>query len=122
MTVQIIHDGETPQYAVLPYDTYLKLLDDAEMLENIRDFDNAQKAILEGEETVPAELIFSILDGENPIRAWRKFRGLSQKAVAEGAGISTAYLSQIESGKRVGSVELFKLIAGVLSVDIDDLV
>lgn len=122
MTVQIIRDGETPQYAVLPYDTYLKLVNDAEELEDIRDFDAAKKTILEGEETVPAELIFSILDGENPIRAWRKFRGLSQKAVAEGAGISTAYLSQIESEKRTGSIDLYKIIAAVLEVEIDDLV
>ena len=34
--VQLILNEGQPQYAVLPYDLYLQLVDDAEMLEDVR--------------------------------------------------------------------------------------
>lgn len=55
-----------------------------------------------GEELIPAEVTYAILDGANPVRVWREQRGLTQQQLADAAGISTPYLSQIESGKRTG--------------------
>ena len=63
-----------------------------------------------------------MLDGENRIAVWRDFRGLSAKALAEAAGITQAYLSQIETGKRDGTIGTMKKIAEALEVTIDDLV
>lgn len=93
-----------------------------EMLADVRDYDAAMKAIAEGEELVPAEIVFVILDGANPVRVWREHRGLSQANVAEQAGISAAYLSQIESGTRDGTAEVLGKIAAALDVTQDDLV
>mgnify|MGYP003618248024 FL=1 len=122
MSVQLILKEGQPEYAVLPYDTYLRLVEDAEMLADIRDYDAAMQAIAEGEELIPAEVVYAILDGANPIRVWREHRGLSQSELAATAGISPSYLSQLESGKRDGTLEVLSAIASALNVTLDDLV
>lgn len=122
MSVQLILKEGQPEYAVLPYDTYLRLVEDAEMLADIRDYDAAMQAIAEGEELIPAEVVYAILDGANPIRVWREHRGLSQGELAAKAGISPSYLSQLESGKRDGTMEVLAAVAFSLNVTLDDLV
>ena len=92
------------------------------MLQDIRAYDEAQKAIEEGEELVPSELVYAILDGANPIRAWREYRGLTQGQLAQVAEISVPYLSQLESGKRKGSTKVLSAIAAALDLDLDDVV
>ena len=47
--IQLIERDGKPEWAVLPYEEYLKLLEQAEELEDIRDFDSA-KAALENNE------------------------------------------------------------------------
>lgn len=56
------------------------------------------------------------------IAAWRERSALSQTALARAAGISKAYLSQIETGARRGSVRALKAIAQALGVSLDQLV
>jgi DNA-binding XRE family transcriptional regulator len=75
-----------------------------------------------GQESVPAEIIDRLLAGENPIKIWREYRGLSQRALASGAGLNFAYLSQIETGVRKGTIETMKKLAQALNVDLDDLI
>lgn len=53
------------------------------------------------------------------VLAWREHRGLSQTQLAADAGISKAYLSQIENGARRGSVRALKAIARALDVPLD---
>jgi len=60
--------------------------------------------------------------GEHPIRVWRAHRKLGLNALAERASIAPAYLSEIETGKKPGSVAALQRIARVLRVEIDDLV
>ena len=123
MTVQVIKKGDQPEWAVLPYETYLQLVEKAEMLQDIQDYDNAKAALARGDdELIPSEVIYAILDGENAIKAWREFRGLSQQEVAKSAGISVPYLSQLETNKRRGSLEVLSAIAKVLKVSIDNVV
>ncbi len=81
------------------------------MLQDIRDYDEAKQAVEAGEELVPSEVTYAILDGENLIRVWREHRKLTQQQLATAAGISTPYLSQIESGKRTGSADVLSAIA-----------
>ncbi len=71
-----------------------------EMLQDIRDYDAVKTAIERGEqEVIPSEVAYAILDGENLIKVWREYRGLTQLQLAEAVGISTPYLSQIEKNK-----------------------
>ncbi len=122
MKIHVIKKNGNPEWAVIPYEDYQRLLEKAEMLQNIRDYDEAKLSIAKGEELIPSEVTYAILDGENPIRVWRKHRGLTQQQVAAKAGISKPYLSQLESGQRKGTTEVLIAIAKVLNVSLDDLV
>jgi ribosome-binding protein aMBF1 (putative translation factor) len=73
------------------------------------------------QESVPAEMVDRLLAGENPVKIWREYRGLSQRALAAQAGLNFAYLSQIETGARKGTIETRKKLAQALGVDLDDL-
>ena len=122
MSVQLILKEGQPEYAIIPYETYMRLVEDAEMLDDIRDYDAARQSVAEGEELVPAEVVYALLDGGNPIRVWREHRGLSQAELATRAGISASYLSQLESGKRAGTTEVLAALGNVLGLTLDDLV
>jgi DNA-binding XRE family transcriptional regulator len=122
MSVQVIEKDGRPEWAVIPYEEYERLLEEAEMLHDVRAYDEAKKAISEGEELVPGEVTYAILDGGNPVRVWREYRGLTQQQLAEAAGISVPYLSQLESGKRRGSAEVLAAIAKELELSLDDIV
>lgn len=120
--IQLIERDGKPEWAVLPYDEYLKLLEQAEMLEDIRDYDIAKAELENGEdELIPSEVVEALLDGENPIKVWREYRGLTQQQLADAVGISKPYLSQIETGKRKGTVDILSAIAKALNVSLDDL-
>lgn len=121
--IQIIERDGKPEWAVLPYEEYLQLLEQAELLEDIRDFDAISAAIERGdEELIPAEVVYAILDGENPIKVWREYRGLTQQQLADKVKISKPYLSQIETGKRTGTTEILSAIAKALDVSLDEVV
>lgn len=121
--IQLIERDGKPEWAILPYEEYLELLEQAEMLEDIRDFDAAKAALENGEdELIPAEVVYAILDGENPIKVWREYRGLTQQQLADLAGISKPYLSQIETGKRTGTTDILSAIAKALDVSLDEVV
>ena len=122
MNMQIIEKEGQPEWAVIPYTTYLRLMEDAEMLQDIHAYDAAKQALADGEELVPSEVTYAILDGRNPIRVWREHRGFTQQQLAETTGISTPYLSQIESGKRQGTTEVLAAIAKSLGLSLDDIV
>ena len=78
--------------------------------------------IAAGEETWPHEFVKELLESDSRIRSFRNYRGMSVSALADAAGISQPYLSEIEAGKKTGSVDVLKRIANVLKVDLDDLV
>lgn len=122
-SVQLILREGKPEWAVLPYDMYLQLVEEAEMLQDVRDYDAAKAALESGEEElIPGEVVFALLDGDNPIKVWRNYRGLTQAELAQKAGISVPYLSQIETQKRTGTTEVLLAIAKALNVTLEDVV
>src|ERR1700733_1185141 len=52
-----------------------------------------------------------LLDGESPVRIWREKRGMTQRALTAAAAIPAGYLSEIEGGKKPGSVAAFRSLA-----------
>jgi DNA-binding XRE family transcriptional regulator len=78
--------------------------------------------IAAGEETWPLELVMELSETDSRIRTFRTYRKLSVSDLAAAAGISQPYLSEIESGKKTGSVDVLKRIAAALKVDLDDIV
>jgi len=120
--IQIIERDGKPEWAILPYDDYLQLIEQAELLEDIRDFDAISAAIERGdEELIPAEVVNAILDGKNPVKVWREYRGLTQNQLADAAEISKPYLSQIETGKRTGTTGVLSAIAKALDVSLEQI-
>lgn len=120
---QIITTPSGERMIVLPEAEYERLLETLEDLEGaaaVRSFE--EKLAAGEEELIPAAMVERLLGGENPITVWREYRGLSAKALAEAAGITQPYLSQIESGKRDGTVSTMKRIAEALRVSLDDIV
>lgn len=110
------------EMVIIPRAEYETLLDAAEMNEDIAAFDRFQQRLAAGEEElIPAEFANRLIEGEHAVRVWREYRGLSVKQLAEAAGLAPAYISQIETGKREGTIETLRKIAQALTVTLDDL-
>ena len=104
------------KFVLVPIEQYNQLLVDLEMLKDVRDFRSA-KAV--DEETFPAEVVNRlILNEENPIKVYREYRALTQKQLSDKVGIQRAYLAEIETGRKSGSVKTLKAIAEALDVDL----
>jgi DNA-binding XRE family transcriptional regulator len=120
MSVQVLEiSGQ--KMAMLPMADYERLIEIVEDQADIQAAIAAEKRRLEGEETVPSELVYAIMDGENPLRAWRKYRGMSLDVLAEAAGTSKSLLSLIENGKAQGKPQLWRMMAEALNVTIEDI-
>jgi DNA-binding XRE family transcriptional regulator len=120
MKVQIIEKNGLPEFAVIPYEDYqhfLELLEDEADARAVAEFHEAYSA---GREfLVPDEIVRRELAGESALKLWREHRGLTQQELANLAGISKPYLSQIETGKRQGTVETLSSLARSLDVPLD---
>ncbi len=122
-TVQYIKGADGKRMAVLPEKEFDALCAAAENAADVAAYDRVRERLLSGEEElIPEEFAARIIDGESPIRVFRELRGLKKKDLAEKAGLSAAYLSQLESRQREGSVAKIKALADALGVTIDDLV
>ena len=121
-TPQIIFDeAGQPAFAVMPWREYERLThaDTDALLSDEALYDLAKRG---GGEAFPIEVVDRLMAGENPVRVYRSWRGLTQKGLAERAGINPVYLSQIETGKRDGSTKTLTALAKALGVGLDDLV
>ena len=122
MRAQIIEKDGKPEFAVISYADYrhcLELLEDEADARTVAEFHEAYVA---GREfTVPDEIMRRELEGESPVKLWREHRGLTQQELAKRAGISKPYLSQIETGKRQGTIDTLSAVARSLDVPLDAL-
>ena len=120
MKAQIIEKNGHPEFAVIPYADYqhfLELLEDESDARVIAEF---HEAYTTGREfLIPDDIMRRELAGESPIKLWRERRGLTQQELAMLAGISKPYLSQIETGKRQGTLETLSALARSLEVPLD---
>ncbi len=70
-------------------------------------------------EGLPESVMDDIAAGHgHPIRIIRKHRDLTQPDLADAAGISRPYLTEIETGRKDGSIRALKALALVLEVDV----
>ena len=81
--VQIIQQGGVPAFAVIPYDEYLALT----------------ATTNEDEITFPNEVVEMNLKGDSLIKAWRKYKKMTQGDLAEKMGISQGAVSQLEKSE-----------------------
>jgi DNA-binding Xre family transcriptional regulator len=95
INAQIIYNGEAPAFAVIPYEKYLELTGEDRVL-------------------IPHEVVgISIKEDCNLLKAWRIYKKLTQREVAEKAGISQSALSQMEKSDNPRTATLEKLAAAL---------
>ena len=120
--VQFIKTGGGEELAVLSKSEYERLAalavgEDAGVARVVR---RARAALAAGHEIVlPKAVVDRLAAGENPIRALRGWRGMTQAELVAAIGITQGYLSELEAGMRKGPVALHQKIAGALAVPID---
>ena len=119
--VQVIERDGNPEWAVIPYAEYERLVALAEEVTDVRAYDEAIRRVERGEKVVPGEVVRRLVEGESPIRVWREHRGITQAQLAEQASVGQSYVAMLESGERKGSVARLRAIARVLGVALDDL-
>lgn len=104
---------------VLPLEEYERLLEQADIAKAKK----VKADIAAGrDELVPSDIAKRLVAGENPIKVWRAHRKMSARDLAAATGLSAPYISEIESGKKEGSISAVKKIAEALRIDLDDLV
>jgi DNA-binding Xre family transcriptional regulator len=111
------------EMVILSRRAYDALVESAELGGDLQAIADYRKKHARGEEeAIPAPFANRLIDGDNPVRVYRDLRGLSARELAERSGISPAFLSGIETGKKGGGIATLKKIAQVLNVGLDDLV
>jgi DNA-binding XRE family transcriptional regulator len=107
------------EMVILPAREYARLKLLAEEGEDIGAAQKAMAAIEAGEGTMPAEVLAGILDEElTPLAAWRRYRGMTQAALARKAKLSQVWISRIERGGGYGSRETRRKLAEALEAPI----
>lgn len=91
----------------------------AEDLADIRAYD---KAMADGGESIPAEFVKRMIEGESPLRVYREYRGLTQVQLSERAKVNRVQIANIEAGKNSGSIVTIRKLASALDVTVDDLI
>jgi ribosome-binding protein aMBF1 (putative translation factor) len=117
-----------PQHFIAPDGTEMVVLKAADF-ERLRDLaeeaDDVAAAlaiearIAAGEGTVPGEVVHLMIDEDlHPVAAWRRYRGLSQSALARKAGLSQVWISRIERGGGYGSQRTRRKLADALEAPV----
>ncbi len=71
---------------------------------------------------LPSDILDALSAGQDhPVKIVRNFRGLTQAQLSKASGISRPYLTEIETGKKDGSIRAMKSIAKALNVSVGDL-
>lgn len=122
--IRFITDGRgVKTHAVIPMDEFLRLKPAGKIKEPTDEelFDSAM-AERNTKNTVPHEIVVRLVNGENPIKVYREWRGITQETLAEKTGSKRLYISQLENKPvGAGSTKMLRKIADVLDVDLDDL-
>jgi DNA-binding XRE family transcriptional regulator len=120
--VQFIKTTGGEELAILPKSEYERLSalavgEDAATARIVR---RARASLAAGSEVLlPKIVVDRLAAGENPIRALREWREMTQAELVVSVGITQGYLSELEAGKRKGPVALHQKIARALGVPID---
>jgi DNA-binding XRE family transcriptional regulator len=104
-------------FAVIPIKALQRLIEDAEMLADVKAYDAAKARLEDGsEELIPLEITERRLRGEPALRIWREYRKLTQERLAKKAKVSRALIAAIETKRKAGSVRTWKRLGAALDV------
>ena len=82
----------------------------------------SRKEIAAGAPLIPKMFVDRIANGENPLRVLREWRDMTQLYLSFKTDIGQGYISDLEGGRRKGTIAVLKKIAGALNVPLDLLV
>ncbi len=86
----------------------------------LHDF-RAMNSSEEANDSLPDDILDQLsANQESPIKILRKHRGMTQNDLANEAGLSRPYLTEIETGKKDGSIRALKALAEALDVTISN--
>lgn len=119
--IQYIDDTQGNKMVVLPLSEFEKMRPiNAEDFDDLMDTRIINEIKSQNPETIPSQYVNRIfINNENPIRVYREWRGYSMQYVAEKIGITQSYLSNIENGKRDGTISLYQKLARTLNTEIE---
>src|SRR5260370_25833252 len=93
------------EFAVIPVKALQRLMEDAEMLADVKAYDAAKARLDDGEdELIPLEITERRLRGEPALRVWREHRKLTQERLAKKAKGSLALIAAIETKRKAWCV------------------
>lgn len=70
-----------------------------------------------GHDDLPEDILDALAARQDhPVKILRKYRGMTQKELSEASGISRPYLTEIETGKKDGSVRALRALAEALDI------
>jgi antitoxin component HigA of HigAB toxin-antitoxin module len=118
--VQVIEKDGKPDFYVVPADLWERVKGLVEDAEDAAAY--AEAVARDDGLRYPAAVARAIAAGATPLRAWRDHRSMTLQVLAEAAGLSKPYLSQIESGKRAGTAATLKKLAAALAVPVAALI
>ncbi len=72
-----------------------------------------------GHPMIPSAIAERLFAGDNPVKALREWRGITQEKLANTIDISQAFLSEIEIGNKTAAAIVYQRIASVLGVGVD---
>ncbi len=123
MTIEIHTESGEPTSVTMPYEEYERLVAFQEDFEDSVLAETVKERITSGEEECfPLGLVEQVVNGENPVKLYREYRGLTQQQLSEKSCIERSYIAQIETGRKRGSVDALKEIAAALGLDVDDII
>jgi ribosome-binding protein aMBF1 (putative translation factor) len=82
----------------------------------------SRNEIAGGAPLLPKEIVDRLANGEHPVRVLREWRDVTQIYLSLKTNLSQGHISDIENGRRTGTVAALRLIADVLKVPLDLLV
>ncbi len=76
----------------------------------------------DGDDDLPDDVRQKLaLADQSPIKIIRKYRGMTQDDLATASGLSRPYLTELETGRKEGSIRSLKAIAKALGVPLETL-
>lgn len=120
---QIIRTPGGEELVVIPRAEYEALLDradnDAEDADDVAIYDARKAELAAGGAVLPPEVSAAILRGDSRLKAIRNWRDETQLHLAFKTGIGQGYLSDLESGRRMGHPDTIAKLAGALNVPVE---
>ncbi|MCW5590388.1 MAG: helix-turn-helix transcriptional regulator [Legionellales bacterium] len=104
--IQIIKQGDRPAFVVVPYQDWLEITEQQQP-----------------EHYIPHEVVgLQLKHGISLIAAWRRYKKITQTALAKKIGVSQPALAQIEKADSQPKEQTLKKLAKALNISVEQLI